>query len=146
MRILVGLLFCLLFIPLPVYADSGISDNITMTVSVVNESSYYDHGFDPGGSYSYSPPDWTKIFPSMLTTTTDAPISFAPPVQPPVETPPTYTINQPEVTVPPVVPYVPDTTKEDEQRGVMIGMFIFLGVIVIGLIIYALMPQSKPKG
>lgn len=120
---------------LPSFADTGVS--VTLTTTVVGG------GGNGGGwdseSVPYTPPNWASVFPSMNQPQSSSP-SYVPPVQQPVYIPPV--ILEPQKNyVPPVTP-----VQEPAQNGdIMMYVFIGLGAILIGLILYLVLPDQKVR-
>jgi len=111
--------------------------SIPLTVTVTGGSG--GTPFDPGGSYPNSMPNWASIFPSMNQPQSSSP-SYTPIVQQPVPIPPV--ILEPQSTyVPPVTP-VP---YRDESKDNLAYVFIGLGTVLVGLILYLLLPDQRVR-
>jgi hypothetical protein len=140
-RLIVLGILCLLIFPCSVYA----SDNITVTMTT-NVIPYYSGGgggswFDSGDIVPYAPPDWTKIFPSMITGRETQGSSYIPPVQQPIFIPPVVG-NPPQYITPTAVPIIPEGNEEQDVR---ILAFIGIGVILLGIILYLIIPEQRVR-
>lgn len=128
--IMAGALLC----SVPAYADAGVS--VTLTTTVVSNGGVTPFDSD---SHPYTPPNWASVFPSMNQPQSSSP-SYVPPVQQPVYIPPV--ILEPQKNyVPPVTPIQEPTRGSDT----MIYIFIGLGAILIGLILYLILPDQKVR-
>jgi hypothetical protein len=127
---------------LPSFADSGVS--VTLTTTVVGNGGGGSGGFDPGdGPVPYTPPNWGAQFPSIGT----QPQSSAPSDS--------RTIQQnPPIYIPPVVPQsnsytplpiTPVQEPSDSSKDNMVYVFIGLAAILIGLILYLIIPDQKVR-
>jgi hypothetical protein len=130
------------FMPYTVYA----SDNVTVNLTT-NVIPYYSGGggggswFDSGDIVPYTPPDWTKIFPSMITGQETQGSSYIPPVQQPIFIPPVVG-NPPQYITPTAVPLIPEG---NEEQDVKILAFIGIGVILLGIILYLIIPEQRVR-
>jgi hypothetical protein len=122
---------------LPSFADSGVS--VTLTTTVTGNGGGGGNPFDSGGSYPNSMPNWASVFPQMNQPQSSSP-SYTPVVQQSVPIPPV--ILEPQSTyVPPVTPIQTPT----ENKDTLVYIFIGLGAILIGLIIYWLLPEQRVR-
>lgn len=131
-----------IFIPCSVYA----SDNITvsLTTNVIQYSSGGGGGgswFDSGEPYVFTGVDWTKIFPSMITGQETGGSSYIPPVQKPVIIPPVVG-NPPQYITPTAVPVIPEG---DGDQDIKILAFIGIGVILLGIVLYLIIPEQRVR-
>jgi len=122
---------------LPSFADSGVTIDTTVTVTGGSDGG---GGFDPGnGPVPYTPPNWASIFPSMNQQPQSS-SPYIPVVQQPIPIPPV--IIAPQGTYTPLPTPVQYPT---ENKDTMVYVFIGLGAILIGLIIYLLLPEQRVR-
>lgn len=123
-------------VAIPAFADSGVS--VTLTTTVTGGPG----GIIPpsNGSVPYTPPNWASIFPSMNQPQSSSP-SYTPVVQQPVPIPPV--ILEPQSTY--VPPATPVQEPRDGSKDNMVYIFIGLGAILIGLIIYLILPEQRVR-
>lgn len=139
-RFLFLIILCLFLFPCSIYA----SDNITVSLTT-NVIPYYSGGggggFDSGEPYVFTGVDWTKIFPSMITGQETGGSSYIPPVQQPVFIPPVVG-NPPQYISPTAVPVI---SESSEEQDVKILAFIGIGVILLGIILYLIIPEQRVR-
>jgi hypothetical protein len=141
MRVLILLAILLLFIPYNVYADDNIT--VSMTTTVVP---YYGGGGGGGGGWTYNDPvpytpvDWTKLFPSMLQTKSSPPVDNRPVQNNPTEFVPPVVGNPPQS----LPTFITDIVGTENQDIIIIAM-ILLGAILIGLILYLIIPEQRVR-
>jgi hypothetical protein len=127
-------------VAIPAFADSGVSVTLTTTV-VGNGGGGGGGGFDSGDSLPNSMPDWTKMFPSMLTQTPQSSPAYVPPVQQPIMIPPV--VGNPPQYIAPVV--APVQEERDNSKDMYIYGAIGLGAILIGLLICLMLPDQRVR-
>lgn len=133
---LVLALLLVLLVPSPVSADSGVAVTLTTTVTENN-----DWPFDPGdGAQPYTPPNWAKVFPSMNqpSNTQSSPPYVNP--QQPIPLPPPVVNPTPKPQPPPL-----PVGETPENKDMWVYLLILLGAILIGLILYLIIPQERSK-
>lgn len=138
-RLIVLLILCLFLIPSNAYA----SDNVTVglnTYVYVRGGGGGGGGFDNGDPFVYVPPDWAKIFPSMISSQETHGSSFTPPPERPVIIPPVVG-NPPQYLESTPVPTVAGVETSEQNILIFIGILI----LVIGVIAWFLIPEQRVK-
>jgi hypothetical protein len=121
---------------------AGASANVTLTTTVVGNGNGGGGGsFDSGDSIPYTPPNWASIFPSMNQPQSSAPTDSRTVQQnPPIYIPPV--VPQSNTYVPPVTPVV---EERDSSKDNLMYVFIGLGALLIGLVIYLILPEQRVR-
>jgi hypothetical protein len=127
---------------LPSFADSGVSVTLTTTVTGGSNGDGGGGGsFDSGDSIPYTPPNWASIFPSMNQPQSSAPSDSRTVQQnPPIYIPPV--VSQSNTYVPPVTPVA---EERDSSKDNLMYVFIGLGALLIGLVIYLILPEQRVR-
>ena len=138
----------LAFISIPVIADTGVGINLTTTIigGGTGGGGGGGGGFVNNPPVPYSPPDWTKMFPSMLTQTPQSSSPYVPIVQPPMPLPPplAYSNTQPAPYTPPAVT-APGSDKLGGPQSWLVYVLIGVGALIILVILFLAVTSFKPK-